>query len=605
MKRFPDYKFYKWIVYITLFLTCIPGSPVWAVSNAGVGYHGAPFLKISSAARQVGMGDAFTAMADDINLLKYNVGGLGQLSNEMLAINFHNWIDDTQQGSFALAFPNRYGVVGMDFTYFNEGSLEALDVNFNQTGKTFSASDVMATLAFGTRLGFRDYVFGVGMGMKYLRQELAGEEASAFAFDIGAHLPLYGFQFGATIQNIGLTKLQFQDMKSPLPTTFRFGSATTLGRLETMALNVDADVAWIPKEKMRFYLGNELILSNLLYLRAGYQFHQTAASPFSAGFGLNIPMDWLANAETRFDYAYSRLNAMETDVHRFSLLMNFGVKKDNNYDEMLQQELDAARRSRIALQQMEDEMARRLAKAKEIAAESGGKIEVEEKAGNQILVRMRINFDFDKYNIRPQDEATVDQVGEILSTYNDSKVHVTGHTDSVGTDWYNIRLSQKRIESVISYLKDHRGFRDEKFYLPIGYGELRPIADNGTEEGRALNRRVEFLLFSQDSKPELPDGSAFSTVKMVNDQVVQLVFNGKVEFTSRTLNSPERLIIDVPNVYMLSDVKEVALNRGPFIRARMGFHREKVPFTRIVLDLSHPIQADIQALENYIFVKVK
>jgi len=595
------FKYIKWPVFISVWL--LLAGNAFPFNNSGIGYYGAPFLRISSAARQVAMGEAFTAMADDINLMRYNIGCLGQLNTEMLAANFHNWLDDTQQGSFALALPNKYGVVGIDFTYFNEGKIIEVDEQFRKTGGTASGDDILLNLGFGGRLEVLNYIFGVGTSFKFLRQTLAGRNSTAIGIDIGTQLHYKSILFGATIQNIGLSKAKFRDMSSPLPTTFRFGTATSLGRSESLLLNVAADVSWTFKENLRYYFGGELTISELLSLRTGYQFHDVAATPLSAGFGLKIPMEWLAGSQTRFDYAYSPLDAFETDIHRFSLLFVFGTtKKAEDYNKMLLEELEAAKRSRIALQQLEDEMARRLARAKQIAAESEGKIEVEQKGKNKVLVSMRINFDFDKSEIRKADYNTINQVGDILGTYPEARVHVSGHTDSIGTDWYNIRLSQRRIESVIQNIKIQRNFQDDKFYMPIGYGELRPVANNGTEAGRARNRRVEFMLFTFDSKPELPDGSALKTVQIIDEQTIRIVCNGKVEFNVRTLSSPERLIIDIPNIYMLSDVKEIELNRGPFIRVRLGFHRDG-PFTRVVFDLNRPVNVDVQALENYIIVK--
>ncbi len=594
------HKMSKWI-----FLLLLINGIAYSAGNKGIGYSGAPFLRISSAARQVAMGEAFSAIADDINLMRYNVGGLGQINTEMLAVNFHNWIDDTQQGSFALAFPNKYGVIGIDFTYFDEGKIIELNENFNKTGGTTSSDDILLNVGFGTRLGYNNYVVNVGASLKFLQQTLAGQRSNAFALDIGARFPLKYMIVGATIQNIGINKAKFQDLSSPLPTTFRMGGATSFGRTETLLLNMAADVSWTMKENMRYYLGGELMISELLSLRSGYQFHNIAASPFSAGFGLNIPMAWLARSQTRLDYAYSPVDAFETNIHRFSMLFVFGAAKESvDYSRLLQDELEAARRSRLALQQLEDEMARRLARAKQIAAESQGKIEVEQKGKNKVLISMRINFDFDKSEIRQNDFNTVNQVGDILRTYPEAKVFVSGHTDSIGTDWYNIRLSQRRIESVISYLKLQKNFPDDVFYMPIGYGELRPVADNGTEEGRSRNRRVEFMLFTFSSKPELQEGSALKTVQAVDDETIHLVCNGKVEFKVKTLTEPDRLIIDIPNIYMLSDVKEIVLNRGPFIRARLGFHRDG-PFTRVVFDLNRPIKPDVETIENLVIVRAK
>ena len=75
------------------------------------------------------------------------------------------------------------------------------------------------------------------------------------------------------------------------------------------------------------------------------------------------------------------------------------------------------------------------------------------------------------------------------------KVEVQGHTDSQGDDDFNLKLSQRRAESVRLYLIK-RGITSDRLD-PKGYGETVPIADNRTSDGRAQNRRVEFVITSK------------------------------------------------------------------------------------------------------------
>jgi outer membrane protein OmpA-like peptidoglycan-associated protein len=84
------------------------------------------------------------------------------------------------------------------------------------------------------------------------------------------------------------------------------------------------------------------------------------------------------------------------------------------------------------------------------------------------------------------------------------KVRVEGHTDSKGSDAYNIKLSQRRANAVRDYLIAH-GVEADRL-VAVGYGETRPVADNGTAEGRARNRRVEFTILEQERIA--PDASA-------------------------------------------------------------------------------------------------
>jgi outer membrane protein OmpA-like peptidoglycan-associated protein len=119
--------------------------------------------------------------------------------------------------------------------------------------------------------------------------------------------------------------------------------------------------------------------------------------------------------------------------------------------------------------------------------------------GESILVNLPdVTFAVDSTTISPSFRAALDEVANSLQKYPDSLVDVMGHTDSTGSDQYNQSLSQRRAESVKGYLV-MRGVSGARV-ATIGYGEQYPRADNTTEEGRALNRRVEIRItpISQD-----------------------------------------------------------------------------------------------------------
>jgi len=100
-----------------------------------------------------------------------------------------------------------------------------------------------------------------------------------------------------------------------------------------------------------------------------------------------------------------------------------------------------------------------------------------------------IHYDFDKATIRPDSQPTLDKVIAILQDKPDLKLEIQGHTDNVGDDAYNQKLSDARAASVVSWLTG-KGIPADRLSAH-GYGMKVPIADNGTDEGRAKNRRVE------------------------------------------------------------------------------------------------------------------
>lgn len=118
---------------------------------------------------------------------------------------------------------------------------------------------------------------------------------------------------------------------------------------------------------------------------------------------------------------------------------------------------------------------------------------VTEPAPAMTLVLEGVNFDFDKAVIRPQDYARLDQDVDALKAWGDVDVEVAGHTCNIGTEEYNLGLSQRRAEAVRNYLVS-KGVPAERLTVR-GYGESRPAFSNATREGRALNRRVELVRY--------------------------------------------------------------------------------------------------------------
>jgi OmpA-OmpF porin, OOP family len=109
---------------------------------------------------------------------------------------------------------------------------------------------------------------------------------------------------------------------------------------------------------------------------------------------------------------------------------------------------------------------------------------------------LHVNFDFDKSAIRKADEAELQKAIDFLKKYPGYKVMLEGHTDSIGREAYNQRLSERRAAAVKNYLVT-RGAADSQKIETKGFGESKPIADNKTKEGRFQNRRVEVLILSE------------------------------------------------------------------------------------------------------------
>jgi len=110
----------------------------------------------------------------------------------------------------------------------------------------------------------------------------------------------------------------------------------------------------------------------------------------------------------------------------------------------------------------------------------------------ELIMPGNITFNTNEYSIRPNFHSVLDSVSQVLAKYVDTRLRVTGHTDSTGSRDYNYSLSDRRATSVANYLAAN-GI-DQGRLITQGVGPDQPIASNDTESGRAMNRRVELQI---------------------------------------------------------------------------------------------------------------
>lgn len=124
------------------------------------------------------------------------------------------------------------------------------------------------------------------------------------------------------------------------------------------------------------------------------------------------------------------------------------------------------------------------------------------RVGEGIVVEFSssILFGFDQSNLSNEAKTNLDKLVTILKDYPDTNIEVQGHTDSKGSEAYNQKLSEQRATVVSLYLID-KGIKNSRLSIH-GFGELLPKYINTTEDGRLLNRRVEFLITANEKMKE-------------------------------------------------------------------------------------------------------
>lgn len=126
--------------------------------------------------------------------------------------------------------------------------------------------------------------------------------------------------------------------------------------------------------------------------------------------------------------------------------------------------------------------------------------------GIKITFDSGLLFDTDKAEIRPASQTSLVELAQILNKYADTRVLIEGHTDSTGSDDYNLNLSRNRANAV-SLVLAGQGVDATRFTV-MGYGEAQPMFDNSTDAGRQGNRRVDLAIMANDKLKKVAEAQA-------------------------------------------------------------------------------------------------
>jgi len=339
----------KKYILILIVLAIIP-SFLSADIFAKTGTAGLQFLKLGVDARAIGMGQAYTAVTDDISSVYWNPAGLSLKYEDQLLFSHTEWVADIRHEFFAASKVTSFGNLGF---FASALHMDWMDVyteeSFDEpTGEEFTCYDIASGFTYSN--AFTDK-FSFGFTAKYLREKLDEYAVDGFSLDLGT---LYNtgwrnLTLGMALRNFG-PDLQYEidndgdgsldedpfdlldndgdglidedreELPFKIPMNFSLGIAGDLYRDEDnnnvliASLQLDSCV----DRKETYNLGAEYQLSSFK-IRSGYQFEYDAAG-FSAGFGWTIPTSF---AIIHLDYAYSDLGDLSEDMiktpHRLTL----------------------------------------------------------------------------------------------------------------------------------------------------------------------------------------------------------------------------------------------------------------------------------------------
>lgn len=283
----------------------------WA---AGPGTTSADILNIGVGARAIGMGEAYTAQADDVSSLYWNPAGLALMQEREASFMYSDMYQGMSFQNANVGIPLENGAIGGNLSYQSYGSIAGYDQQGNPIGNQNAYSGVGTVGA--AWLGNQ---WSAGVNVKGIQENLANVTANGAAFDIGGDLiypkPVMGgtIRLGAVAQNLG-QGIEFEQQRDPLPTDFKIGVAAV--QMMDKKLNLSLDYGMPRGYSNTISGGLEYWLSSFLALRTGYADNATEGSGIRAGIGLKIK-------SISFDYAYAGQGELGMS-HRFELSFRFG-----------------------------------------------------------------------------------------------------------------------------------------------------------------------------------------------------------------------------------------------------------------------------------------
>lgn len=302
---------------------------------SGPGTTSLNFLKLGVGARQLGMGSAGVALADDVNGVWWNPAAYGSLQRQELSFLYAKWVEGVAYQHMGYAYPHhQWGTFGVDLTALQVTDVKGFDQRDNPTGD-ITVQDWSLGVGWGRSLGDRWRVGGV---LKGLREQLATVKATGVAADIGVTVQPWlsgwaeGLNVGGALRNVG-PNVKFDQVTSGLPLSTDAGVAYTTGY---DALRVAVD--WQRPQAGRSFLktGFEYWVGEHLALRGGYRSQADVGNGLSLGIGFKA---W----DLQLDYAFLDQGPFGM-AHRVSLLMRFG----GIAEQMYQRGLDHMREGQYA-----------------------------------------------------------------------------------------------------------------------------------------------------------------------------------------------------------------------------------------------------------------
>lgn len=305
------------IVLALAFGLLLVSSPSGAVEQTGstaikgvkkVNASGMQFLKIGTSARAAGMGDAFTAVANDINAIYFNGAGLTSIKKLGYQVNYTKWLADTELYSVAAAWntgSSRGEVIGVNAVVFKPKDMEEMTIlQPDGTGQNIRYSDTAIGLLYAVK--FTDK-FSFSAKLNYVQEKIFTKTTSTVVFDLGSffNTGFKSLRVAMALRNFGPDKAA-DATKYFMPLYYNMAVAGEIygEKGKPFYVTLDAESAFAVDYEQRYLFGAEAWVKDTLALRAGYK-HNFDLEQFTVGAG--VKQSFGGDRTVTVDVAYAPL----------------------------------------------------------------------------------------------------------------------------------------------------------------------------------------------------------------------------------------------------------------------------------------------------------
>jgi hypothetical protein len=291
------------------------------ITNARLSTTSFGFLKLTTNARSAAMGDAYSAVGNDISSIFYNPAGITQMETERaVQVSYAQWLVGSSLGTAAFAVKTPVAAFGVSAVYFQtEEFEETTSSNPQGTGRMVRGTDMAVGVTVSKQLTDK---LSFGGQLRYIKEDLDLIDFNTVDVNFGT-LFFTGYKstrLAMTLRNLGADK-EVVAQKARVPTVFYIaGAAEVYGNLgDPLSITASVEQAFYTDYAARYYFGAEAWMNNMLALRAGWKTRHDSES-WSVGAGLKYEIN---GQIVNVDASYSNAEAFSENPFRLSVGYGF------------------------------------------------------------------------------------------------------------------------------------------------------------------------------------------------------------------------------------------------------------------------------------------